>query len=86
MLNFDIKPMQVTRIDESGNISYISDIEDNDGYTSIADMPKNDIQLGGYFGMNIPKGGSRDVVNFGYVQEVKQDFESMTIGLIPNRR
>jgi len=78
---FFTAPMQVTRIDENGNVSYTNDVEHEEGYTSIESMPKNVIQSPMDLSMNTPKMTHKDTMSFGAFVEVKQDIATMIAGL-----
>lgn len=60
---FGIAPIKVIFISESGDVSYIDDVEPEDGVTDINDMPKTIIARPGLNESTCPKNNWKDSAN-----------------------
>ena len=63
--------------DSEGLLIMVEDAEPETGYTSIIDIPKEQIKKPGLDETTVPKLSGKDVLDCYCVQEVKADVESM---------
>lgn len=67
----------VLTFDSEGILVMVEDAEPDTGYTSIIDIPKNEIKKPGLDESTVPKLSGRDILNCYSIQETKSDIESM---------
>lgn len=67
----------VLTFDSEGILVMVEDAEPDTGYTSIIDIPKNDIKKPGLDESTAPKLSGRDILDCYSVQETKADLDSM---------
>ena len=67
----------VLTFDSEGILVMVEDAEPDAGYTSIIDIPKNEIKKPGLDESTVPKLSGRDILNCYSVQETKADLDSM---------
>lgn len=63
--------------DADGLLIMVEDAEPEEGYTSIIDIPKEEIQKPGLDESTVPKLSGRDILNCYSIKEVKPDIEGM---------
>lgn len=57
---FSVAPMKIIHIDLNGNVTYLDDMDREEGVTSVCDLPKTQIITPGLNESTTPKGNWKD--------------------------